>query len=49
MWRIVKFLVYLLVIAGIGLTGYAYLGPIVGADFLPTRETVTVPVELDLE
>ena len=49
MWRLIKLLLYLVVLAGLGLVGYAYLGPILGADFMPARETVTMPVELDLE
>ncbi|MEL7299833.1 MAG: hypothetical protein AAFM92_05550 [Pseudomonadota bacterium] len=49
MWRILKYLFYLVILAGIGLTGYAYLGPVIGADFLPERETVTVPVELEID
>lgn len=48
MGRILKLLIYMIVLSGIGLIAYAYLGPIVGADFMPPRETVTVPVELDL-
>lgn len=33
MGRIIKWLFYLIVLAGIGLIGYAYLGPFLGADF----------------
>ncbi|MEL6608350.1 MAG: hypothetical protein AAFO58_01780 [Pseudomonadota bacterium] len=47
MWRMLKFLFSLAVLAGLGLIGYAYLGPILGADFSPPQQTVTVPVELD--
>jgi len=49
MWRLIKYLFYLCVLLGISLVGYAYVGPIVGADFTPPRETVTVPIELDLD
>ncbi|MEM9436401.1 MAG: hypothetical protein AAGA15_05115 [Pseudomonadota bacterium] len=48
MGRLLKLIIYMIVLAGIGLVAYAYVGPIVGVDFMPPRETVTVPVELDL-
>lgn len=39
MARLVKYLVYLIVLAAIGLVGYAYVGPWFGADFsAPTAE-----------
>lgn len=49
MWRLTKLVVYLVILAGVGLVGYAYVGPLLGADFLPQRETVTVPVELEID
>ncbi|MEM6895968.1 MAG: hypothetical protein AAF576_01220 [Pseudomonadota bacterium] len=49
MWRLIKLLVYAAILAGIGLIGYAYIGPILGADFVPPQQTVTVPVELDID
>ncbi len=33
MGRIIKWLLYMVILGGIGLVGYAYLGPFLGADF----------------
>ena len=50
MWRIVKFLLILAVLAGIGFVGYAYVGPIFfPADFAAPSQKVTMPVTLPLE
>lgn len=47
MWRLIKAIFYLIVLAGIALVAYAYAGPIFfPADFLPPTTEVTVPVEL---
>lgn len=43
MLRILKFLLLLVLIAFVGLVGYAYLG-----DLSPVRSDVTVPVELNV-
>jgi len=49
MWRLVKFLLILAVLAGIALVGYAYVGPFVTpADFQAPVRDVTQPVDLDL-
>lgn len=44
MWRIIKWLFYLSILAFAGLTAYAYIGPFFGADFAPMpyeiRQTV---------
>jgi len=48
MWRLLRTLLYLLVLAGIGLVGYAYVGPFLGADFSPSQREIVEPVELDL-
>lgn len=42
MVRLLKFILYLLVIVAIGVIGYAYLG-----DLSPEQEDRSVPVELD--
>ncbi len=42
MWRIVKFLLILVVLGALGLVGYAYLG-----DLSPDQTDVSTPVELD--
>lgn len=47
MGRIIKWLFYLVILAGVALTAYAYLGPFFGADFSPPTEVVREPVTLD--
>ncbi|MEM9708136.1 MAG: hypothetical protein AAF871_05035 [Pseudomonadota bacterium] len=44
MGRLFKFILFLIVIGGLGVVGYAYFG-----DLSPTQDTVTEPVELDAE
>lgn len=47
MFKLFKGLLYLIILGGIGLAGYAYVGPFFGADFsAPTTET-RAPVTLD--
>ena len=49
MWRLIKVLAALVLIAGVALVAYAYLGPVFFADdFAPPARQVTVPVDLDL-
>ena len=50
MWRLIKVLLVLAVLAGIALVAYAYVGPILlPGDFAaPVREVVE-PVDLDLQ
>ncbi len=47
MGRLIKYLFYLAVLAGIALVGYAYIGPYFGADFSPPAEEIRMPVVLD--
>ena len=49
MGRLIKYLFYLLVLAGIGLVGYAYVGPFLGADFSPPASEIRTPVTLDAD
>jgi len=49
MGRLIKYLFYLLILAVIGLIGYAYLGPWFGADFSPPRAEVRQPVTLNAD
>ncbi len=49
MRRLVKLLLYLLVLSGIALVAYAYLGPWFGADFAPPMNEIRVPVTLDAQ
>lgn len=44
MRRLIKLLLYLVVLAGIGLVGYAYI-----ADLTPSQLRVSEPVTLDVE
>ena len=47
MGRLIKFLIYLIILGGIGLVGYAYLGPFFGADFSAPQTEIREPVTLD--
>ncbi|WP_299961787.1 hypothetical protein [uncultured Roseobacter sp.] len=47
MMRILKLLFFLLIVGGIGLVGYAYVGPFFGADFSAPQEEIRLPVTLD--
>ncbi|HKK97975.1 MAG TPA: hypothetical protein VJ928_07315 [Marivita sp.] len=47
MGRIVKWLIYLILLGGLALVAYAYLGPYFGADFSPPQTEVRQPVTLD--
>ena len=50
LWRIIKLLILLAVLAGIALIAYAYVGPILFApDFAAPSEQITQPVVLELE
>ena len=46
MGRLIKLLIYLLIIGFIALVGYAYLGPFFGVDFAPGQEEIRQPVTL---
>ena len=47
MFRLTKYLFILVVLAFIGLVGYAYIGPFFGADFSAPQSETRVPVTLD--
>ncbi len=47
MGRLFKYLIYLTILAGIGLVLYAYIGPWFGADFSAPQGKITLPVVLD--
>lgn len=47
MWRLIKFLIFLAVLAFTGLVSYAYLGPFFGADFSAPQSEIREPVTLD--
>jgi hypothetical protein len=47
-WRLIKFLVVLVVIGAIGLVAYAYVGPLFfSGDFAAPTEVITQPVALE--
>ena len=48
MWRFIKALLFLIIVAGIGLVAYAYVGPLFfPGDFAAPSEEVTRPVTLE--
>lgn len=48
MWRLIKALLFLVVLAGVALVGYAYIGPIFfPTDFAAPTQEVSRPVTLD--
>lgn len=47
MFRLIKWLFYLLVLGFIGLTGYAYIGPFFGADFSPDQQEIRQEIILE--
>lgn len=47
MWRLIKVLIFLAVLAFAGLVAYAYLGPFFGADFSAPQTETRQPVVLD--
>jgi len=49
MGRLLKYLTYLIILGGIGLVGYAYIGPILGVDFAPAQTSIVEPVTLSLK
>lgn len=50
MWRLIKVLAVLALLAGIAMVAYAYLGPLVMPDdFAPPLRDVSEPVDLGLD
>lgn len=49
MWRLIKILIYLALLAFAGLVAYAYLGPYFGADFTAPQSEQREPVTLDAD
>ena len=50
MWRIIKALIFLVLLAAVALVAYAYVGPIFfPADFAPPTETINLPVTLEAD
>ncbi len=47
-WRLIKFLVVLVVLGALGLVAYAYVGPLFfSGDFAAPTEVITQPVALE--
>lgn len=50
MWRLIKVLFFLIVLGGVGLIAYAYVGPLFFPnDFAAPTQEVTRPVTLETE
>ena len=49
MGRIIKWLIYLLILGALALIAYAYIGPYFGADFSPPQNEVRQPVTQDAD
>lgn len=49
MGRLIKYLIYLVVLAALGLVAYAYVGPWFGADFSAPGTEVRKPVVLNAD
>ncbi|MGR3623172.1 hypothetical protein [Pseudophaeobacter sp.] len=49
MGRLIKYLVIIGVLAGLGLVAYAYVGPWFGADFSAPTQEIRKPVLLDAD
>ncbi len=49
MWRLIKFLLILAILAGLALVIYAFVGPLLlPSDFEPPLQEMTQPVDLEL-
>lgn len=50
MWRIIKALLVLAIVAALGVIAFAYAGPwLFPAEFAAPQQEITLPVELDLD
>lgn len=49
MGRLIKYLIYLIILASLGLVAYAYVGPWFGADFSPPQTEIREPVTLNAD
>lgn len=47
MFRLIKWLFYLVLLAFLGLVAYAYIGPFFGADFSPRQEEIRQDIILE--
>lgn len=49
MGRLIKYLIYLIVLAFLGLVAYAYVGPYLGVSFAPPQTEKRAPVTLNTD
>ncbi|WP_162933026.1 hypothetical protein [Roseovarius sp. EL26] len=49
MYRLIKLLVYMALLAFIGLVGYAYIGPFFGADFSAPQQEIRQEILLETQ
>lgn len=49
MGKLIKFVVYLLCLAFVGIVAYAYLGPLFGNDFDAPQQEIRKPVVLNAD
>lgn len=48
LWRLIKLFVVLIILAGLGLVAYAYVGPLLfPADFEAPSTAISTPITLD--
>ncbi len=47
MGRLIKYLIYIAILAALGVIAYAYLGPWFGVDFSAPQSETILPVVLD--
>jgi len=48
MFFVIRWLFFFVVLLGIALIAYAYLGPLFGVDFSPPQSEIRMPVTLDV-
>jgi hypothetical protein len=48
-FKLVKWLFYMAILAFLGLVGYAYLGPFFGADFTPPAQEIRQEILLETQ
>ncbi|MGB1235829.1 MAG: hypothetical protein ACPG5U_08855 [Planktomarina sp.] len=49
MLRLISFFAVLFILVAVGLIAYAYLGPLLGADFSAPQSQIRIPLELSTD
>ena len=49
MWFIIKWLIFISILAFLALVAYTYVGPYFGADFYAPQQEIRIPVELSVD